>query len=284
MTLASTYEPPTATVLPSLTNTTEPTDIPETTDTPFPSLTIPIEERDVRITIVFNNILYDSRLTTSWGFGAYIEYGDHVILFDTGGSGSILLDNMEKLGLDPQRIEVVVLSHIHGDHVGGLMDLLDTGVKPTVYLPLAFPETFKHSVRVHTEVVEVRDPVELLPGVYSTGEMGTIVEQALIIETAGGMVIMTGCAHPGVVQMIRKAKSIVEGEVTLVTGGFHLQGTSRYQIKNIIEDFRNLGVKQVGPSHCTGEVAISMFADEYGDDFLEAGVGRVIVIGPEPTE
>ncbi|KPK89821.1 MAG: hypothetical protein AMJ88_17060 [Anaerolineae bacterium SM23_ 63] len=243
-----------------------------------------MEERGVRITIVFNNIPYDSRLTTSWGFGAFIEYDGHVLLFDTGGSGSILLDNMEQLGLDPQQIEVVVLSHIHGDHVDGLMDLLYTGVKPTVYLPKAFPETFKYTVGVHTDVVEVRDPVEILPGVYSTGELGTIVEQALIVETAEGIVMITGCAHPGVVRMIRKAKSIVEGEVALVIGGFHLEGTSRSQIESIIEDFRSLGVKKVGPSHCTGEVAISMFADEYGDDFLEAGVGRVIVIGPEPTE
>ncbi|KPK90838.1 MAG: hypothetical protein AMJ88_15205 [Anaerolineae bacterium SM23_ 63] len=243
-----------------------------------------MEERGVRITIVFNNIAYDSRLRTSWGFAAFIEYDGHVVLFDTGGSGSILLDNMEQLGLDPQKIEVIVLSHIHGDHTDGLMDLLYTGVKPIVYLPKAFPETFKYTVRVHTEVIEVREPIEILPGVHSTGELGAIVEQALILETAEGMVIITGCAHPGVVRMIRKARSIVEGDVAFVTGGFHLDGSSRSQLENIIEDFRSLGVKQVGPSHCTGEIAISMFAEEYGDDFLDAGVGRVIVIGPEPTE
>ena len=281
VTLTST---PTVTVIPSSTHTPSPSNTPEPTDTPSPYPTTPIEERGVRITIVFNNISYDSRLATSWGFGAFIEYDGHVLLFDTGGSGSILLDNMEQLGLDPQQIEVIVLSHIHGDHTDGLMDLLYTGVKPTVYLPKAFPETFKYSVRVHTDVVEVRDPVEILPGVYSTGELGAIVEQALIVETAEGMVIITGCAHPGVVRMIRKARSIVEGDVAFVTGGFHLEGTDQNQIENIIEDFRRFGVKQVGPSHCTGETAISMFENEYGDDFIEAGVGRVIVIGPEPTE
>jgi 7,8-dihydropterin-6-yl-methyl-4-(beta-D-ribofuranosyl)aminobenzene 5'-phosphate synthase len=238
----------------------------------------------VRITIVFNNIAYDSRLRTSWGFAAYIEYDGHVLLFDTGGSGSILLDNMEQLGLDPQLIEVVVLSHIHGDHTDGLIDLLYTGVKPTVYLPKAFPETFKYTVQTRTEVVEVREPIEILPGVYSTGELGGIVEQGLILETADGMVIITGCAHPGIVRMIRKARSVVEGDVAFVTGGFHLGGFDRNYLENIVEDFRELGVRQVGPSHCTGEIAISMFANEYGDDFIESGVGRVIVIGPEPNE
>jgi 7,8-dihydropterin-6-yl-methyl-4-(beta-D-ribofuranosyl)aminobenzene 5'-phosphate synthase len=282
VTLTSTNEPPTLTFLPSSTSTSAPTERPEPTPSPYP--TTPIEERGVRITIVFNNIAYDSRLRTSWGFAVFIEYDGHVLLFDTGGSGSILLDNMERLDLDPQQIEVIVLSHFHGDHTDGLVDLLYSGVKPIVYLPRAFPETFKYSVRIHTDVVEVRDPVEILPGVYSTGELGGIVEQGLIVETAEGMVIITGCAHPGIIRMIRKARSIVEGGVAFVTGGFHLEGTDRGQIENIIEDFRNLGVKQVGPSHCTGEIAISMFADEYGDDFIEAGVGRVIVIGPEPTE
>lgn len=128
------------------------------------------------------------------------------------------------------------------------------------------------------------DPVEILPGVHSTGELGGIVEQGLILETAEGMVIITGCAHPGIVRILRKARSIVEGDVAFVTGGFHLGEFDRSYLENIIEDFRELGVKQVGPCHCTGEIAISMFANEYGDDFIETGVGRVIIIGPVPTE
>ncbi|UCF62155.1 MAG: MBL fold metallo-hydrolase [Anaerolineaceae bacterium] len=284
VTITSTDRSPTVTVLPSSTITPAPSNTPEPTNTPSPYPTTPIEERGARITIVFNNIAYDSRLTTSWGFAAFIEYDGHVLLFDTGGSGSILLENMEQLDLDPQRIEIVVLSHIHGDHTDGLIDLLYTGVKPIVYLPKAFPEPFKYTVQVHTELVEVREPIEILPGVYSTGELGTLVEQALILETAEGMVIITGCAHPGVVRMIRKARSILEGDVTFVTGGFHLDGSSRSQLENIIEDFRSLEVKQVGPSHCTGDLAIGMFEEEYGDDFIDTGLGRVIVIGPEPAE
>jgi hypothetical protein len=186
VTLTSTDRPPTVTAIPSSTNTPAPSNTPEPTNTPSPYPTTPIEERGARITIVFNNIAYDTSLTTSWGFAAFIEYDGHVLLFDTGGSGSILLENMEQLGLDPQLIEVVVLSHIHGDHTDGLIDLLYTGIKPIVYLPKAFPQPFKYTVQVHTEVVEVREPIEILPGIYSTGELGAIVEQALILETSSG--------------------------------------------------------------------------------------------------
>ena len=231
----------------------------------------------LRITIVYDNIAYDTRLRAEWGFAALIEYGDHTLLFDTGGDSPTLLGNMDKLGLDLQPIEAVALSHIHDDHVGGLQGLLDTGISPTVYVPAAFPASFKDSVRARTDLVEVTDPLEIFPGVHSTGQLsGRVIEQGLIVETSEGLVVITGCAHPGVVQMVRRAKEIMEDEVALVIGGFHLGEYSQSQIRRIIAYFRELGVKQVSPTHCTGERAIAMFADEYGDDYIEGGVGRVI--------
>jgi 7,8-dihydropterin-6-yl-methyl-4-(beta-D-ribofuranosyl)aminobenzene 5'-phosphate synthase len=238
----------------------------------------------MRISIVYDNTTYDSQLESAWGFGAVVEYDDHTFLFDTGGSGSILVDNMTQMGFNPQDIEFIILSHIHGDHTDGLMYLLQKGIKPIVYLPKAFPETFKYSVGIHTEVVEIREPVEIIPGVYSTGEMGGIVEQALVVETREGIVVITGCAHPGVVRMVHKAKSIVDSDIALVLGGFHLSSASDGDIEQIISNFRSMGVNQVAPAHCTGERAINMFADEYGDDYIQAGVGRILVVVPEPND
>jgi len=132
-------------------------------------------------------------------------------------------------------------------------------------------------VRARTDLVEVSDPLEILPGVHSTGQLsGRVIEQGLIVETSEGIVVITGCAHPGVVKMVRRAKEVVEDEVALVIGGFHLGESSQSQIRRIIAYFRELGVKQVCPVHCTGERAIAMFADDYGDDYVEGGVGRVI--------
>jgi 7,8-dihydropterin-6-yl-methyl-4-(beta-D-ribofuranosyl)aminobenzene 5'-phosphate synthase len=234
----------------------------------------------VTFTILYDNNAYDPALRTDWGFACLVETAAATVLFDTGGNGTILLGNMAELGFDPQAIDVVVLSHAHGDHTGGLAALLDTGITPTVYVPAAFPASFKADVRARTDLVEVTDPVEILPGIYTTGQVGSgIVEQALVAETGDGLVVVTGCAHPGVVEMVRRAKETAEGEVALVLGGFHLRDASQAQIEAIIADLRDLGVHRVAPCHCTGDVARQMFADAFGVDCTLAGVGQVFVVG-----
>lgn len=231
------------------------------------------------ITVVYDNNPYDPRLQTAWGFSCLVETGKATILFDTGGDGTTLLGNMATLGIDPQNIEVVALSHIHGDHTGGLGALLSTGARPSVYVPRSFPARFKADVRSLTALEEATGQAEILASVYTTGEVGSgIVEQALVVETPQGLVVITGCAHPGVVEMVRRAKQIGEANVYLVLGGFHLGGASRRRIERIIADLRALGVQRVAPCHCTGDQAIRAFADAFGADFIQNGVGRVITL------
>ena len=241
----------------------------------------PLADARLTITVVYDNNSYDSRLRTAWGFSAFVEYHDHTLLFDTGGDGPTLLANMAALGIAPAQIESVVLSHIHGDHVGGLSGLLAAGARPTVYLPPSFPASFKREVAETTTVVEVAPGQRIAEGLFTTGEMGSgILEQALVIETARGLVVITGCAHPGVVQIVARAKELFGDQVYLVLGGFHLGGKRDAEIAAIVADFRRLGVEKVAPCHCTGDRAIAMFAAEYGDDFVQAGVGRVLVVVP----
>lgn len=233
----------------------------------------------MRLATVYDNRTLDPNLASAWGFACLV--GDD-LLFDTGGDAGRLLSNMEGMGIDPMEIRTVVLSHAHGDHTGGLGGLLGTGVRPTVYAPRSFPRQFKADVRSLTTLVEVDGPVEIRPGIHSTGGAGSaIVEQALAVETVDGLVVVTGCAHPGVVEMVRRAKEIIRAEVALVVGGFHLGSASGRQIEHIVADFRDLGVRQVGPCHCTGDQAMRMFAEEYRGDFIQVGVGRMITVGSE---
>jgi len=255
------------------------------TSAPGPTLVATLAEgaNPVKFTIVYDNNAYDERLRTAWGFSCWVEVGGKIVLFDTGGDGPTLLGNMAQLGFDPQAIDAVVLSHIHGDHTGGLAGLLDAGGRPVVYVPAAFPASFKADVRARTDLVEVTGPVEILPGVYTTGEVGSrIVEQALVVETAEGLVVVTGCAHPGVVEMVRRAQEAVGGEVaadfSVVMGGFHLGDASADKIDGIIADFRQLGVRRVAPCHCTGDQARQMFANAFGYDCVLAGVGYAVTI------
>jgi 7,8-dihydropterin-6-yl-methyl-4-(beta-D-ribofuranosyl)aminobenzene 5'-phosphate synthase len=145
-------------------------------------------------------------------------------------------------------------------------------------VPSAFPNTFKKHVRAQTKLVEVTDALMILPGIYVTRPIGPIVEQALVVKTRDGIVIITGCAHPGIVNMVRQAQEVVPGKVSLLIGGFHLlEIADKKKLKSIIAELRQLGVERVMPTHCTGNAAISLFRTEFGKNCLDGGVGRTIV-------
>lgn len=243
------------------------------------------EEKDqLTITIVYDNNTYDPGLTTDWGFAAVVTYGGHTLLFDTGADGNTLLGNMRALGIEPGNIQYVVLSHEHRDHVGGLQSLLASGVKPDVLLLSSFPEDFKRQTREGTAVFETTPGSSVTDHIYVTGEIpGDIPEQALVIDTGLGLVVITGCAHPGIVQIIERTQELFDKQVYLVLGGFHLRSKSEAEITSILRDLRRLEVQKVAPCHCTGEQAIAMFADEYKDDFIQAGVGCKVIVSSVPT-
>ncbi|MBN2720594.1 MAG: MBL fold metallo-hydrolase [Proteobacteria bacterium] len=231
-----------------------------------------------RLTVLFNNVPFRSDLETGWGFSCLIEGPEKTILFDTGADGDTLLSNMHRLGLDPGIVDAVVLSHIHGDHTGGLRTLLSLRSGITVYVPVSFPQDFIREVRNLGAAVEtVSGPRKLMEDVYSTGEMGSAIkEQALILDAREGLIVVTGCAHPDVADMTRKAATFLEKPVYLLTGGFHLGGSSEARIREMIARLKALGVKKIAPSHCTGDNAIRMFREAWGKDFIDGGLGAVI--------
>jgi 7,8-dihydropterin-6-yl-methyl-4-(beta-D-ribofuranosyl)aminobenzene 5'-phosphate synthase len=232
------------------------------------------------MTVIYDNNAYAPELQTAWGFACLVETEETAVLFDTGGDSPTLLANMDALDIDPASIGAVVLSHIHQDHTGGLSGLLDMGIQPTVVVPAAFPADFKRAVRARTDLIEVDGPMEILPGFHSTGQMGAeIVEQALIVETPEGPVVLCGCAHPGVVNMARRAQETIGGELALVMGGFHLGRATQEQVASIIGELQALGVQRFAPSHCTGDEARQIFSDSLDEMYIQVGAGAVIHMG-----
>ncbi len=232
------------------------------------------------LTVIYDNNPYKKGLTTGWGFSCLIRGTEKNILFDTGGDGEVLLANMKILGIDPKEIGLIVLSHIHNDHVGGLHSILEKNHEVVVYLPESFPQSFKEGIRSYgATVVEVQEPVRICKGVYSTGELGTwIKEQSLIINTEKGLILITGCSHPGIVNIVNKAKALMKNDVLFVMGGFHLFATGNNEIEKIILSFRRLGVRFVAPCHCSGDHARTLFKKEYKSKYVNVGVGRVITM------
>lgn len=255
---------------PAPTSTWVPTLTPETRMIPTP--------QPVTLTVVYDNNAFDTRLKTAWGFACLVEMDETVVLFDTGGDGPTLLHNLAALGIDPRRIDKVVLSHYHNDHTGGLDALLGLDSHKVVYMPRSFPTDFEMRVSRRANVIKVGEPVTITSHLRTTGEMGAaIVEQSLIVETGEGLIVLTGCAHPGIVEIVRKAKDL--GDVTMVMGGFHLRDKSAAQVEAIIAELKRLGVRQVAPSHCTGEGAVRQFKDAFGPDFIPIGAGAILTPG-----
>jgi 7,8-dihydropterin-6-yl-methyl-4-(beta-D-ribofuranosyl)aminobenzene 5'-phosphate synthase len=212
----------------------------------------------ISIIDIYDNYQVNPNLITAWGFSCIVRTPTKDVLFDTGGDSSILLSNMERMDIDPKDIDIVVMSHIHGDHLGGLNGFLEKNKDVKVYIPSSFPNSIREKIKSHgAEYQNVNDSVQISDKVWITGRLGTwIKEQSLVLDTKKGTVVITGCAHPGIVNIIKKAKQILPNkDIYLVMGGFHLLSTPNLKLKSIIEELRDLGVKKVAPSHCSGDVS-----------------------------
>jgi 7,8-dihydropterin-6-yl-methyl-4-(beta-D-ribofuranosyl)aminobenzene 5'-phosphate synthase len=215
-------------------------------------------ERDfaMRVTIIYDNTSLREDLRADWGFSALIEARGRRILFDTGARGDVLLGNMRVLGLDPKSIEEVFISHPHADHMGGLSDLLR--INPVrVVVPYSSPAPGG------VEVLRVEKPEEIHPGIYSTGELSGI-EQSMAVDSGFGIVVISGCAHPGVGRILDVVSRL--GVVKGLIGGLH--GFSD------LERIKDLEL--ICPAHCT--LHRSEIMRRFPDKCLVGGAGRVIEI------
>ncbi len=223
------------------------------------------------------------RFIKHWGLSILI---DDDILFDTFGKPGYVVRQLKRFRIDAGKIKHIVISHDDWDHITGLWKILDHNKGATVYICPNFGPDIKTRIRgLSARSVEVDKPTEIENSVYLSGELKggsrgavELPEQYLAIKTPKGLIVITGCAHPGIIEITQHAKSVFNDEVRLLIGGFHLKDHKADEARRIVLKLKELGVRQVMPLHCTGRVAQEIFNEGYKQDCIIPIEGQAVEI------
>ncbi len=226
--------------------------------------------------ILFDNYNYSKSCKSLWGFSLYLE--QYKLLFDTGSNGRVLLENIKQLDVDIKDIKYIFITHSHWDHIGGLDSILELNSNITLFVPVSLSKHLINDLKsMVKEVIICTDkPQKLFDNIYTTGLIGKkMPEQSLIIDDIYPKVI-TGCGHIGIDKITKVAKDVIQKDIKFAIGGFHLLNSEKSIILSVIKRIKDLGVQKVLATHCTGDEAIGVFKDKFGDNFISGGVGNII--------
>ncbi len=235
----------------------------------------------ITITVLFDNYSAAKNLQADFGFACLIEGTEKNILFDTGRAKDVFFENFKKMNHDLKDIQQIVISHNHSDHTGNLFNILAINNDATVYLPGSFPQPFVDKVTdTAAEVVKVDGSLQLNADALLTGGLHHkgIPEQSLVVNTSKGAVVLVGCSHPGVVDIVKQAKKLTKKEIHIVMGGFHMGRYAEDDVKLVINQLKDLGVKKIAPTHCSGEKTRKIMQEAFGANYVEVGVGSKLIL------
>lgn len=269
-----------------------------------------------QITILYDAFGNDPAMHKDWGFSAFIEVLGKRILFDTGNNAEILEHNVKTKKIDLTNLDFAVVSHRHGDHMGGLSHLIKVNPDVKIYAPkenfgvfgASLPSNF-YRKEVHLEnsmryfdgkppetmhfgtpwpegkFTLVKETTEIAPGFYIIhlhGDWGVdlaVKELSLAIDTPQGIVLIVGCSHPTIEKIVQEANSIINKPIHLVVGGLHLLPADDQEIKRIAHTLKNKwNIQRLGAGHCTGEPAFKILSETFNNSYIYAGLGSVIPI------
>ncbi|MBN1354024.1 MAG: MBL fold metallo-hydrolase [Candidatus Omnitrophica bacterium] len=230
-----------------------------------------------RITVIFNNAGYGEGLKSAWGLSMLVEHKGNTVLFDTGGDAGILLGNMKKLGVKRKDIDKIAISHFHNDHIGGLLGLLECGeIAADVYLPAGVDiNTEERIMSLSKSVVIAAGRSEVAGGVNLISVKSLFYrEVVLAIDAQEGLLVITGCAHPGIYRILKHVRDAFGKDVYAVFGGFHFEHYPVLFVRIIGSFMKNMGLKLIGPSHCTGERSCEVLRRLFRENFVDLGLGK----------
>jgi len=272
-----------------------------------------------QITILYDAFGKDSAMQKDWGYAALVEYGGKRILFDSGNNPEVLARNAKAKSIDLSKLDFVVMSHRHGDHMGGLAYLLKVNPSVKIYapkegfgvygadLPSSFyrkdpslppeqryyggapPDVMRFgsawpgaNFQLVDKTVEIASDIYLISLVSDKPGTLELHELSLAIKAPEGMVLVVGCSHPGIDKIV-DAASTIDPRIHLIVGGFHLVVASDADIQKIVTALHDtFHVQYVAPGHCTGEPAFTVLKKAFGDRYLFAGLGTTLALSTSP--
>jgi len=273
-----------------------------------------------RITVLYDAFGKDEAMTKDWGYAALVEINGKRILFDTGDDPAIFAKNVKARGVDLTKLDFVVLSHRHGDHVGGFSYLLTVNPKVKIYAPKdglggifgsdipskfyrkdeALPAEKRYYGGTPPEIMKlgtvfpganiqlIDKTTELVPGItliaLASDAPGTkeLKELSLAINTPDGIVLVVGCSHPGIESIVAEAAKI-NPHIHFIAGGFHLVVAQDPAIEKVATTLHDTyKVDYIAPGHCTGEPTFAALQRTFGDHYLYAGLGTILDLGANP--
>jgi len=273
-----------------------------------------VAESPNRVTILYDSFGNSRLFTMDWGFAVLVEYGGKRILFDTGNNSRIFEHNVKAAGVDLQKLDFVVMSHRHGDHMGGLAYLLKVNPTVKIYAPkersgvdgddqpsitwyrkdASLPTEQRYYSGAPPEIIHMGEAwpganfqlidknTEIAPGMYLIALVSDIPgtlelgELSLAIRTPDGLVLVVGCSHPGVEHIVREA-SAIDPHIGILLGGLHQIQAADPEVQRIAALLHNqYKVKRIAPGHCTGEPEFAALKKAFGDHYVYAGVGSVV--------
>ncbi len=232
------------------------------------------------IVVVDNDPDPNGLLESGWGLSILVETSNGYILFDTGPSPSMLKHNLMELGINPKNITAVVISHLHGDHTGGLPYILKAHPGIPVYVPGKGYSYIVYEIRRYGgRPVPVYNTTSIMEGIYILKELyGPPWEESLLIISNKGPLLLVGCSHPGIIRIVREEINFTGRPPYLVIGGFHLLGYSYSECEKIAKKLIDLGVGRIAPIHCSGDTIREILDKLYPEHYLRAYTGSIIRI------
>ena len=284
---------------------------------PTPTATV---AEPARITVLYDAFGKDAAMTKDWGYAVLVEINGKRILFDTGNDPAIFAKNVKAKGVDLTKLDFVVLSHRHTDHVSGVSYLLSTNPKVKIYAPSdglggafgydvpskfyrkdeALPAEMRYyggtppgiikfstvfpgaNIQLIDKTTQIAPGITLIALVSDVPGTKELKELSLAINTSDGIVLVVGCSHPSIETIVAEAAKI-NPHIHFIAGGFHLVVAQDSAIEKVATSLHDTyKVDYIAPGHCTGEPTFAALQKTFGDHYLFAGLGTTLELGANP--